>query len=344
MTATQTTKRRRDLIVGYVGELRKCGYPNKRLSDLSMIVDTRRFHPVELTEEQKRKYGCEVCFVSNRGKPTERVVEEDLLPLLEKDGFSKSYLMDVHDSLWELYRHGATFTTYEALTEALNKVKSFQRAFEPLSSEDQNNVVQQVFWSLNDTIYRFVALEWLDDLGVDLHLHGTNWSSHPRFAKYDQSAIPHGEELSITYQAAHFCLHLNPMEGIHQRLFEIIASGGTPLTRCESKNKLTTPPLGAALRKIAATIFAADNSSHAFNEEEQAALNDLALSFSESILHQRPQLSLQELKSEAESQLRKRLMGHPDWLLENWRDLNFQSHDDLVEILSRSRIREKFND
>lgn len=201
-----------------------------------MIVNTDIFHPRELTEEQKQKYGCDVMFASNRGKPTEEIIEEDLLPFLAPYGFTRELLFEIHDKLWEEYRAEKTFTNYNDLLPFLMTNQDFAAAYSSLSNDDQNNVLQRIFWKLNDTIYRYVVLEWLDDYAQShpdfkLHLHGNEWRRHPRFSKYDRGPLPHGEMLDSAYNSAKYCLHLNALESQHQRLNEILNSGSTPLTR-----------------------------------------------------------------------------------------------------------------
>ncbi len=220
-----TTPRKRDLIVGYTGQLKPYGYNEERLHPLSMIVDTEIFKPRELTPEQIEKYGCDVMFASNSGMPTERRVKENLVPMFEDVGWDEATLMEFHDKLWDYYRAGNTITSYQQLINFLQ-----------LDATPEETRVQNLFWRLNDTIYRHVVIEWLDEYAQEnsdfkLHLYGKGWEEHPRFAKYAKGELAHGEELSVAYQAAKQCLHLNAVEGEHQRVLEIFATGGRLLLR-----------------------------------------------------------------------------------------------------------------
>lgn len=341
---TTTSPRKRDLIIGYVGQLEKYGYAKDRLVELPMIVNTGIFHPRTLTAEQKAKYGCDIMFASNRSKPTELIIKEELFaelaPLVEEVRSTKSeernealntktprtlseaatapeaasvnstppssflpltsniplplLLQLIHDHLWAQYRAEKTYTTYQALEAELCTLPDFRHWYQALSDEDRDHAIQKIFWLLNDPIYRFVVLEWIDDLiseqearngskksnhgthgihgkelgairdaptnpspshlllptsPISLHLYGLGWENHPRFAKYARGPLAHGEELSIAYQCARFCLHLNSMEGDHQRLGEILATGSQPLCRKNtSGRKENSPALTSALR------------------------------------------------------------------------------------------------
>ncbi len=217
--------RSRDLLVGYTEQLRDYGYREDRLQPLGMIVNPEIFKPRELTGEQKRKYGCDVCFASNCGMPTDRRVKEVLVNLFAEHGLDEATLMGYHDRLWEHYRAGKTITDYCQLVDFLR-----------LDASPYDTVVQLLFWRLNDVVYRHVVIEWLDEYArahpdFKLHLYGKGWGRHPRFAKYAKGALAHGEELSIAYQAARYCLHLNSLEREHQRVCEIALAGGQLLTR-----------------------------------------------------------------------------------------------------------------
>ncbi len=232
----RTEKRNRDFIVGYVDQLTPYGYKTDRLHQMPMVVNTRIFHPVELSEEDKAKYGCDLCFASNRGETTESVVENALFRALEKHGFPAMALKRVHDCLWRDYRSGKTYTSYVALQRRLRSLPDFDAIFKKLDADAQDYAVQRVFWLLNDLIYRYVVLEWLDNYAQSrpsfkLKLYGRDWAKHPRFGKYASGALEHGPELNKAFNAAGCCLHLNAMEGQHQRLYEILASGAPLATR-----------------------------------------------------------------------------------------------------------------
>lgn len=270
---------KRDLLIGYTKQLEKYGYRKDRLVDMPMIVNPEVFKPRVLTEEQKSRYGCDICFASNISKTTDQIVRTVLVPefaalqpeFIESGSggsapMNELLLMRIHDHLWTQYRAEKTFTTYLSLEEELQKLDGFPCAFGSLCEDDREHVIQSIYWKLNDAIYRQVVLEWLDEMVSEtslhslsrpgsslfrLYLYGNGWDRHPRFAKYHKGTLKHGEELSVAYQAANYCLHLNSMEGSHQRSSEILACGGRLLTRASAPPALSA--LASALRKIAAT-------------------------------------------------------------------------------------------
>lgn len=224
-------KNRRDLIVGYVEQLERYEYLPERLTRIQMRVDPYAGRNISMMPTCKTKYSCDVCFASNRGKPTDRILEEDLLPYMEKFSFSRETIFLIHDLLWEKYRKGESLINYLELEAFLKGIKGFSGSYFRLSQDQRDNLIEKIFWLLNDVIYRHSVLEWCDEFGLNLNIYGKGWENHPVFSKYFQGEIKHGEELRKAYSCAGYCLHLNSMEGIHQRLFEILFSSGQVLMR-----------------------------------------------------------------------------------------------------------------
>ncbi|MCM8524881.1 MAG: hypothetical protein NE327_00060 [Lentisphaeraceae bacterium] len=226
-------KKRRDLIIGYVGQVKEYGYQEDRLSECPMIVNQDIFKERELTPEEKAKYECDICFASNRSKETSLIVKEDLAPKLEKYGFTEDILMSIHDHLWEYYRDEKTCVGYVQLEDKIIELPAVCALIEKLTKKDDHDfVIQRIYWELNDVIYRHIVLEWIDEMGdKKLHLYGRGWEKHPRFSKYARGIVQHGEELALAYQCAKHCLHLNSLECNHQRLTEILEAKGSPITR-----------------------------------------------------------------------------------------------------------------
>lgn len=268
--------RRRDLIVGYVGDLQACGYPADRLRFVPMIINTDIFKPRTLTSEQKAKYACDVMFASNKSLPSDRVVRERLAVDLAAHGLDEKVLMEIHDFLWREYRAEKTFTGYSHLHKALtDNIPSFAAWCSSREKDIVDDAVRRIFWMLNDTIYRHIVLEWLDEHAVThgnftLHLYGQGWENHPRFSRYAMGQLSHGEELSVAYQTARHCLHLNGFEGGHQRIGETTAAGGRILTR-------GAPDTNMAIRKkLAGCIYGATPRLRLTSDDEKMLRNWLA--------------------------------------------------------------------
>ncbi len=326
-------ERKRDLIIGYATSLTQFGYPENRLKELSMIVDTNTFKPVEVTKEDKEKYDCEICFASNRGKDTRLTVKDDILPTLAEFGFTEEYLLEIHDDLWKFYREGQVLKSSLEVGTYLLEDKKFVNIVKDLSSDDKNKINTIFQWQMNDMIYRHLVLEWCDELGVKMNLYGQGWNENSKFAKYAKGKIEHGHELNKVYQCAKFALHLNSVEGNHQRLYEIISSGATPLTR-DSKTNVTSAELARVFRKIVPVIYDNENQAN-LSDNEQAMLNDFIFIQSQKILSLKPNIELKNLEHEVQKAIKGHLTKTIDWILPNWNNLLFNSKEELKQILEK---------
>jgi hypothetical protein len=296
--------RSRDLLVGYTDQLKAYGYREDRLAPIGMIVNRQIFRPRELTAAQRERYGCDLCFASNCGIPTERLVREVLVDLFNEHGYAETQLMDFHDRLWKLYRAGETITGYRQLIDYLG-----------LEGSVQDSAVQLLFWRLNDVIYRHVVLEWLDEYAQDhpafrLHLYGKGWELHPRFSKYAKGELAHGEELSVALQSGRFALHLNSIEKAHQRLFEIATSGGRLLLRSSGSSLLKSDGCCSAIRKC---VLGEEPTN-----EENAEMGEYFFR----AMSTRSAMDFDELYTASN-----------DWLLDDWAASNFSTRDELYARL-----------
>ena len=244
---------KRDLVVGYVEGLEtKYSFPKDRLVPLLIPADPRIFHPVTLTDADRAKYGCDLAFMTNTSMSSEQVIAQKILPQVEPLGISRAICMQIHDDLWKLYRSGDTLIDRTKFAEWLMRYPEFAAAWNVLHAQDE--ILRLFYWRLNDTIYRHVVLEWADELGTDLRLYGRGWEEHPRFAKYARGPLNHSSELNTAYQCARWNLHLNITQGMHQRLWEIIAAGAQPLVRAPARPSWESAELEVALRHLTANI------------------------------------------------------------------------------------------
>ncbi len=334
----------RDLIIGYTNQLKPYGYSKNRLTEIPMIVNTRLFRPREINEEQKAKYGCDVMFASRSGHPTQLRIDE-----LETE-FSntcappcpRNIIQDVHDHLWEQYRAQNSFTNYSQLQQELLTLESFCGWFSCLSNDDKSSVTERIFWRLNDIIYRQAVIEWIADHaditpGFKLHLYGEGWETHPRFAEFAKPSIEHGEELSIAYQAAGRCLHLNSTEGDHQRQREIIASGAVHLSRHTRCSNLPSADLRSALRRLA--ISREEGKPPILKEwtvQELEAFTDWLFRTAQRHLKEAGAISKSEVRLEVAAQVDLQLVRLATRQPDDGRETSFRTREELEHTLACS--------
>jgi len=337
-----TEGRSRDLIVGYVGELQENGYRGDRLLEIPMAVSAHLFRPRTLNTAQRRQFECDLMFASNRGKPTQRVVSEDVAPALRSHGMTEEQIMLLHDHLWDRYRSGRTFTSCHELLTELRLLRDFDPSWPERTEESRNAIVQALFWRLNDTIYRHVVVEWLDEArttgvaplsNTRIHLYGNGWQQHPRFARYARGTLRHGRELSMAYQAARLCLHLNAVEGYgHQRLMEIAAAGGRAIVRTTATGHQTKANLSMAQQKV----FSSQRPAQSLSASERRALNDWLYNVAERALRERCDLDGADIEAVIADRARRLASRTPSMPHGNGALLLFGTREELIDAVQVS--------
>ncbi|MBF0611558.1 MAG: glycosyltransferase family 1 protein [Magnetococcales bacterium] len=99
----------------------------------------------------------------------------------------------------------------------------------------------------SDTIYLTIAnyirelarmrmAEWLLQAGIPLALYGEGWDRFPHFAPFAKGILANGEPLVRAYQKHKVIMHVGRKLNLHNRVFEVIASGGFVLVRLEEND------------------------------------------------------------------------------------------------------------
>ncbi|MBN1676652.1 MAG: hypothetical protein JXR37_36750 [Kiritimatiellae bacterium] len=361
--AAYAAARKRDLVVGYTKPLvaGRYGYPEDRLVEFSIPADPRLFHPVALTPEDARRYGCELAFVTNTSMPTEQIVDERIVPRAEPLGVSRAAVEAVHDHLWAQYRAGRTFADRNAFLAELMTFPELAAVFERQTADGDgapanlarpadaapdrprnaarfspqaDEIFQLLYWRLNDAIYRHVVLEWADELGVDLHLYGRGWEQHPRFGKYACGVLEHGDALNKAYNGAKLNLHLNISQGMHQRIWEILAAGRRMLMRDAREREPGEPPLNM-MQKLAVALLRHPDAAAAqralsgiLDDPSASALNDWVFRRAYAVARAdadptRTVPGPAPLEERLIARIRDEVLARPDWLLTNWVQVAF---------------------
>lgn len=341
---------KRDLVVGYVGELEtKYGFPKDRLAPLNIPADPRIFRPVALSECERAKYGCVLAFMSNTSMSSEQVIEKRILPLVEPLGISAAACGAIHDGLWKLYRDGKTLALRRDFLAWLMENPEFAGAYNRLdegapsadgagnpaaapaaggAAMTRDDLFRLFFWRLNDTIYRHVVLEWADELGADMRLYGLGWENHPRFGKYARGALEHGPELNLAYRAAKANLHLNIAGGMHQRIWEIFSAGAGLLMRAERRAN-PNEPRPEVMRRLA-EAFMGRASAGLASAIEEALSGDGADGVADWVFNIALSAARAEnaeagagagasgLQDKVLKKIETALSSRPDWLIPDW--------------------------
>ncbi|MHC4064989.1 MAG: glycosyltransferase family protein [Planctomycetota bacterium] len=221
-----------DLVCGYY--LPRCaeefGYPPDRLANAAIPVSTRVFHDGDFAPEEKQRYACDVCFVSHASQPIEAIYQSALTkypatlrPLLDAVYVEVLRLIDRDGSL-EVQTTAADFLR-SIIAETGVKLTAEQ--FEHIKTYYAHRLFD---WGRRQQTLEWVAT-WARRRGRVFKIYGRGWEQHPSVAEFAVGPIEHGEPLRRAYRASKLALQLIPSGFIHQRSFELLASGTLPVCR-----------------------------------------------------------------------------------------------------------------
>ncbi|MDB5319207.1 MAG: hypothetical protein JWN40_838 [Phycisphaerales bacterium] len=203
------------------------GYPARRHMEATVGVDETRFAPRPYDDAGYERFACDVSYVSHSSVPAEAILAKHVERAQSND--AKRMLAQVFERLRAVYDAGGVVTHrlhFERLLDAT--LKDLGAAMTP---EQRDGVLDLFSHQINNAFFRHQSLHWLADMGVDLHLYGKGWESHPRFKRFAKGVANNERQLTTIFQTSRINLQVTPHGAIHQRLFEGLASGGFFLIR-----------------------------------------------------------------------------------------------------------------
>jgi hypothetical protein len=199
-------------------------YPASRFLPAMPAVNEARFAPGQLSVSELDRYRCEVSFVSHCTMPADQIIGE----AIARDGtpHGKRLLDDIYQRLTAIYDSGGFVTHGEILQKIIE-----QSMAENHLSADVNAVLDLILQRVNNSLFRHQAVRWTAEMGVDLHLYGKGWESHPEFGRFARGVADNESQLPYIYQASAINLQVTPFGAIHQRLLDGLAACGFFLLR-----------------------------------------------------------------------------------------------------------------
>jgi hypothetical protein len=219
---------RYDYVVGY--NRTECttrfGYPFERFMPAMVAVNEQRFAPVELSAEDRRRYECDVCFVSHASKPAEEIIADQIA---QNDASVTPLLKDAFERLRSIYEAGLCVSHPLHVRQVIDEAMVAKRT--PLAGESAQRLADVFTHRINNALLRHQMIDWAAETGVSIHLYGNGWERHPRFARFAKGPADNTTELRKIFGAARISLQATPHGAVHQRLLEGLAAGGFFLIR-----------------------------------------------------------------------------------------------------------------
>jgi hypothetical protein len=217
-----------DYVVGY--NRTECtarfGYPFERFIPAMVAVNERRFAPAELSDDDRRRYECDVCFISHASKPAEAIIAEQVA---QNGAQVKPLLIDAFDRLRSIYEGGLCISHPLHVRQVIDESMTSTRI--GLTRDSAARLTDVFTHRINNALLRHQMIDWAAEMDVRIHLYGNGWEQHPRFARFARGPADNATELRKMYGAARIGLQATPHGAVHQRLLEGLAAGGFFLIR-----------------------------------------------------------------------------------------------------------------
>lgn len=184
-----------------------------------------------LTDAERRKYGCDVSYVSHASQTPERFHEQERARL-GHDALRK--LLD------EMYRLAIDVLHEHVVMSGALAVRVVNTACRGCGIEIRNEELRTwltgwYLWRLGDRVFRHEALgwvaQWAQRTGRRFRLYGNGWEGHPTLSAFAAGPAQNGRELTCIYRASTVNLQLMPAGFLHQRALDGLAAGGFFLSR-----------------------------------------------------------------------------------------------------------------
>lgn len=217
---------KRDVLLNHIigsRELQEL-YPNM-LVDAPVPGNQYVYKPYELTDEEKRKYEADICFVchasdvddwiSGRVKHYKELgISDGLISAIEN--IYQDYCKDAKDGYF-LYDR-SDFSKY-----LIKDLESHGFAFD---APQVSYWADEMYTWLNQRVFRQVLVDWIIEAGfTNIKLWGNGWSTSPKYSGYAMGVAKNGDVLSKILQASKIVIGNNIMTTGAARAWESMLSG-----------------------------------------------------------------------------------------------------------------------
>jgi hypothetical protein len=203
------------------------GYHANRFLSCPVGINEKRFEHRDLTRAEMDRFGGDVSYVSHASRPADEFVRE----YAAKSGSAQIARLCDHfyQRLESWYTAGGIALSEIAMRQMLERCMSDVRV--QLAEPDLPTFLSFFNQSVNNAIFRHQTLSWLAGLGLNLHLWGRGWETHPTLSRFARGVADNQNDLARIYRASKINIQVTPFGSVHQRLLDGLAAGGFFLLR-----------------------------------------------------------------------------------------------------------------
>jgi hypothetical protein len=198
------------------------GYPAERYMPTVVGCDEMRFAPAQISQWKRPEFACDVSFVSHASMSAAEILSAEIRRLNSPD--ASRLLSAIYEKLRAIYDAGEMISEPPTIRGMIDRSLTETR----LSVEPTEIPKLMEFFGqrINNALFRHQSLQWVADAGVNLHLYGRGWESHPTLRRFARGVAANNEQLCSIYQTSKISLQISPHGAVHQRMMEGLACGG----------------------------------------------------------------------------------------------------------------------
>ncbi|GBD95707.1 MAG TPA: hypothetical protein ENG83_04285 [Nitrospirae bacterium] len=222
-------------------ELKKIGVPENRILSTSDGININIFTKKEKINKQ---HACDIVNVNNAVGSLNFRLNYYLENITNEN--VKKVILELVDELKEIVSDETVIFYLPNSDNFIDRLNKRIAHYGGDLTKSGKIYMDNFFLHIMDSLCRATVMEWIIDSGItkNIRLWGKGWSNCEKFKKYHMGVAQHGEELSAIYRSSKISIS-DSSWALHERNFEIMASGGFPLIRyvqtpeVEEMNKIT---------------------------------------------------------------------------------------------------------
>jgi len=137
-------------------------------------------------------------------------------------------IIELTHKLEDIYNKGLKICGYKEFETFLKQDQKIAEQLDALTQEARHWVLDLLlYWGVNERLYRQTVIRWLVDMDCNMAIAGCGWEWTGKSVGYLESQDACNNFLS----QGKYGLHLNSLEGIHHRLWQMALAGNKIITR-----------------------------------------------------------------------------------------------------------------
>ncbi len=202
--------------------IKNVGYPDSRTMDAPIVANGNLYKPYELTEEEKERYGADICMVCHAADAEEYM--SDILDRFQGSSFKMVIENLLNDYSRLVMGEGVILYKKEDIAEFIKEY--FKEFYSRECPRQLLSFMTEEMMRFSQRIFRQALADWLIEAGYEnLKLWGNGWKKSPKYKKYAMGAAENGEVLSKILQSTKIVLGNNFNVTGAARAWESMLSG-----------------------------------------------------------------------------------------------------------------------